>query len=221
MRPKFYEPRWRFRVDGEVERELDLSWAGFSALPREERTSDFHCVTTWSKLDVEWSGVLFLDIAALVQPKDSARFVIAEGSDYYTTNLPLEDCMDEDVLLADRLEGEPLPRDHGGPLRLVVPKLYAWKSAKFLNRLTFSSVDQPGYWAQRGYHRRGDPWNEERHSYRRLRRPLTQEPLSQDGLSRLPLRRIAVSVASSNIPLPHEQSIKPRLVPERAEQRLV
>lgn len=160
VRPKFYEPRWRFRVDGEV----DLSWAEFSALPREERTSDFHCVTTWSKLDVEWSGVLFLDIAALVQPKDSARFVIAEGSDYYTTNLPLEDCLDEDVLLADRLKGEPLPRDHGDPLRLVVPKLYAWKSAKFLNRLIFSSVDQPGYWEQRGYHRRGDPWNEERHS---------------------------------------------------------
>ena len=164
VRPKFYEPRWRFRVDGEVERELDLSWAEFSALPREERMSDFHCVTTWSKLDVEWSGVLFLDIAALVQPKDSARFVIAEGSDYYTTNLPLEDCMDEDVLLADRLEGEPLPREHGGPVRLIVPQLYAWKSAKFLNRLTFTSVDRPGYWEQRGYHGRGDPWNEERHS---------------------------------------------------------
>ena len=163
VRPKFYEPRWRFRVDGDVERELDLSWAEFGRLRRVEQTSDFHCVTTWSKLDVEWSGVLFLDIAALVQPRDSARYVIAEGSDYYTTNLPLDDCMDDDVILADRLQGEPLPRDHGGPLRFVVPKLYAWKSAKFLNRLTFSSVDQPGYWEQKGYHRRGDPWNEERH----------------------------------------------------------
>ena len=164
MRPKFYEPRWRFRVDGEVERELDLSWAEFTALPRTEQTSDFHCVTTWSKLDVEWSGVLFLDIAALVQPKSSARFVIAEGADYYTTNLPLEDCMDEDVILADHLDGAPLPREHGAPVRLIVPKLYAWKSAKFLQRLTFSAVDQPGYWEQRGYHGRGDPWNEERHA---------------------------------------------------------
>ena len=164
VRPKFYEPRWRFRVDGEVERELDLSWAEFTGLPRTEQTSDFHCVTTWSKLDVEWSGVLFLDIAALVQPKSSARFVIAEGADYYTTNLPLEDCMDEDVILADHLDGDPLPREHGAPVRLIVPKLYAWKSAKFLQRLTFSAVDQPGYWEQRGYHGRGDPWNEERHA---------------------------------------------------------
>ena len=164
VRPKFYEPRWRFRVDGEVERELDLSWAEFTGLPRTEQTSDFHCVTTWSKLDVEWSGVLFVDIAALVQPKSSARFVIAEGADYYTTNLPLEDCMDEDVILADHLDGDPLPREHGAPVRLVVPKLYAWKSAKFLQRLTFSAVDQPGYWEQRGYHGRGNPWNEERHA---------------------------------------------------------
>jgi DMSO/TMAO reductase YedYZ molybdopterin-dependent catalytic subunit len=120
-------------------------------------------VTRWSKFDVQWSGVKFADIAALVQPRATARFVIAEGADYYTTNLPLEACMDADVMLADQLYGEPLSRDHGGPLRLIVPRLYAWKSAKFLRQLTFSPVDQPGYWEQRGYHRRGDPWQEERH----------------------------------------------------------
>lgn len=163
VRPKFYEPRWRFKVDGEVARPLDLNWDEFSKLPRTAQLSDFHCVTRWSKFDVQWSGVKFADIAALVQPRATARFVIAEGADYYTTNLPLEACMDADVMLADQRYGEPLSRDHGGPLRLIVPRLYAWKSAKFLRQLTFSPVDQPGYWEQRGYHRRGDPWQEERH----------------------------------------------------------
>ena len=163
VRPKFYEPRWRFRVDGEVETPLELDWLAFSALPHSTQTSDFHCVTTWSKLDVVWGGVPFIDIATLAGVRDSARFVIAESADYYTTNLPVEDCLDDDVMLADQLFGEPLPQNHGGPLRLIVPKLYAWKSAKFLRRLTFSVADEPGYWEQRGYHNRGNPWEEERH----------------------------------------------------------
>ena len=163
VRPKFYEPRWRFEVKGAVENELSLTWEQFRQLPRVEQVSDFHCVTTWSKFDVHWSGVKFVDVAALALPSDKARFVIAEGSDYYTTNLPLEDCLRDDVLLADELFGEPLSRDHGGPMRLIVPHLYAWKSAKFLRRLQFGEVDQSGYWEERGYHRRGDPWKEERH----------------------------------------------------------
>jgi len=163
VRPKFYEPRWRFEVKGAVERELSLSWEQFRQLPRVEQVSDFHCVTTWSKFDVAWGGVRFVDVAALAQPTDQARFVIAEGSDYYTTNLPLEDCLHEDVILADELSGEPLSREHGGPMRLVVPHLYAWKSAKFLRKLKVSTIDEPGYWEERGYHRRGDPWKEERH----------------------------------------------------------
>lgn len=163
VRPKFHEPRWRFEVKGEVERALSLSWEQLRQLPRVEQVSDFHCVTTWSKFDVAWGGVRFVDVAALAQPTDNARFVIAEGSDYYTTNLPLDDCLREDVILADELFGEPLSREHGGPMRLIVPHLYAWKSAKFLRRLKFSPVDVPGYWEERGYHRRGDPWKQERH----------------------------------------------------------
>ena len=104
-----------------------------------------------------------MDVAALAQPTDKARFVVAEGFDYYTTNLPLDDCLREDVILADELDWEPLSREHGGPLRLIVLHLYAWKSAKFLRRLKFSQVDEPGYWEERGSHRRGDPWKEERH----------------------------------------------------------
>ena len=126
--------------------------------------SVFHCVTTWLKFDLRWNGVRFVDLAAIAQPKATACFVIVEGADYYTTNLPIEDCPDENVILADELFSESLSREHGGPLRLIVPKLYAWKSAKFLRRLTFSPVNQPGYWEQRGYHRRGDPWKEERNS---------------------------------------------------------
>lgn len=163
VRPKFYEPRWYLKVEGEVEETLELDWEQFRQLPHCEQVSDFHCVTTWSKFDVKWNGVRFIDLAAMARPKSGARFVIAEGADYYTTNLPLADCLNEDVILADELFGEPLSREHGGPMRLIVPKLYAWKSAKFLRKLIFSPVDQPGYWEQRGYHQRGDPWKEERH----------------------------------------------------------
>jgi DMSO/TMAO reductase YedYZ molybdopterin-dependent catalytic subunit len=132
-------------------------------LPREKQTSDFHCVTTWSKYDVDWDGVRFVDLAAIVRPTVEANFVIAHGCDDYTTNLPLADCLDEDVILADRLYGQPLPIEHGGPMRLIVPALYAWKSAKFLQKLVFVAEDQPGFWEKRGYHDRGDPWQEERY----------------------------------------------------------
>ena len=163
VKPKFDPETWRFKVEGEVEEPLDLSWAEFQALPRTVQTSDFHCVTTWSKYDVDWDGVKFVDLAAMVRPTAAARFVIAHGFDDYTTNVPLADCLDEDVILADRLYGEPLPLEHGGPMRLIVPALYAWKSAKFLSNLVFIAEDQPGFWEQRGYHDRGDPWREERY----------------------------------------------------------
>ena len=161
VKPKFDPETWRFKVEGEVEEPLDLSWAEFQALPRTVQTSDFHCVTTWSKYDVDWDGVKFVDLAAMVRPTAAAHFVIAHGFDDYTTNVPLADCLDEDVILADRLYGEPLPLEHGGPMRLIVPALYAWKSAKFLSKLVFIAEDQPGFWEQRGYHDRGDPWREE------------------------------------------------------------
>ena len=120
-------------------------------------------MTTWSKYDVQWGGVKFLDLAVRINPTDAARFVIMHCADGYTTNLPIEDCMDEDVMLAYELYGEPLSLEHGGPVRMVVPKLYAWKSAKFLRRVVFAPRDEPGYWEVRGYHKRGDPWLEERY----------------------------------------------------------
>ncbi len=163
VKPRFHPKRWRFQVEGEVEEELDLDWDGFAELPRVDTVSDFHCVTTWSKFDVEWGGVSFLEVAARVRPTPDARFVIVYSADGYTTNVPLADCLDEDVVLADVLFGQPLPIEHGGPLRLVIPKLYAWKSAKFVRRLVFVKTDQPGYWEERGYHDRGDPWQEQRY----------------------------------------------------------
>lgn len=164
VRPMFHPKRWRFAVEGEVERPLDVDWEGFTALlPLARQTADFHCVTTWSKYDVEWGGMGFADLAAMVGPTPSARFVIVHCADGYSTNLPLEDCLDADVMLAYELSGQPLPREHGGPMRLVVPRLYAWKSAKFVKRLVFAAVDEPGFWEQRGYHNRGDPWREERY----------------------------------------------------------
>ena len=132
-------------------------------MPHAQQISDFHCVTTWSKYDVDWDGVKFVDIAALVLPTAAALYVIAHGFDDYTTNIPLADCLDDDVILADRLDGQPLPLQHGGPMRLVVPALYAWKSAKFLHKLVFVAADEPGFWEERGYHDRGDPWQEQRY----------------------------------------------------------
>ncbi|MFH1570405.1 MAG: sulfite oxidase-like oxidoreductase [Gemmatimonadota bacterium] len=164
IHPRFHERRWHFQVEGEVTSPIDVDWAGFQALlPRVEQVADFHCVTTWSKLDVRWGGIRFIDLAALVEPTDAARFVIMHCADGYTTNLPLADLLDDNVILACELEGQPMPVEHGGPMRLVVPKLYAWKSAKFLQRLVFQAEDEPGFWEQRGYHMRGDPWKEERH----------------------------------------------------------
>ena len=164
VRPRFHPKRWRFAVEGAVERPLDVDWEEFIGLAAKSlRRSDFHCVTTWSKFDVDWAGIALVQLLALVQPAESARYVIVHCADGYTTNLPLADCLDEDVLLAYELFGEPLPREHGGPMRLVVPKLYAWKSAKFVSKLVLSEKDEPGFWEQRGYHNRGDPWREERH----------------------------------------------------------
>ena len=164
MHPQFHPKRWRFQVEGEVEQPVDVDWEGFLQLvPKRDQVADFHCVTTWSKFDVQWGGISFLDLAALVRPTGQARFLIAHGADGYTTNMPLADCMDEDVILACELFGQPLPLEHGGPMRLIVPKLYAWKSAKFLRKLVFTAQDQPGFWEVRGYHNHGDPWTEERH----------------------------------------------------------
>ena len=164
MRPAFHEKRWRFTVDGEVEEPLQVDLQGFVDLaPKWQQTSDFHCVTKWSRLDLVWSGISFPQIIAIVRPTDAAGFVVAYGADSYSTNLGLEDVIADDVLLAFELGGKPLPLEHGGPMRLLVPKRCAWKSAKFLRRIEFLAEDTPDYWEQRDYHNRGDPWQEERY----------------------------------------------------------
>ena len=164
VRPAFHNSRWRFTVDGEVEAPLLVDWQGFVDLaPKRQLTSDFHCGTKWSRLDLGWAGVPFSVLAELVRPTEAARYVVAHGADGYSTNLTIDDAMAEDVLLAFELDAQALPLEHGGPLRLLVPQRYAWKSAKFLRRLEFRVEDEPGYWEQRGYHGRGDPWQEERY----------------------------------------------------------
>ena len=163
VHPPFDERAWRFKVWGEVENPLELDWKGFLALPRTDSVSDFHCVTTWSKMDARWGGVAMTDLLALVRPKPAAAFLIQHCAEDYTTNTSLLEASQPDAILAYELDGAPLPLEHGGPMRMVIPTLYAWKSGKFLRGLEFSSVDKPGFWETRGYHNRADPWLEERH----------------------------------------------------------
>ena len=166
VRPPINRETWRLEVTGEVDQPWFFSWKEFRSLPRIELVRDFHCVTSWSKYDVRWGGVQFRRVAERVGLKPAARFVIASGGEGYTTNIPLEDCLREDVILADELDGQPLPLEHGGPVRLLVPHLYAWKSCKFLRGLLFAEKDEPGFWEVRGYHNYGDPWREQRYSRR-------------------------------------------------------
>jgi DMSO/TMAO reductase YedYZ molybdopterin-dependent catalytic subunit len=162
--PRIDLASWRFRLFGKVAQERSLSWEEFSALPRVERVSDIHCVTRWSRLDNRWEGVLASDVVRLAQPQPGARFVMVHGYGDYTTNLPLEALLHDDVLFALAHDGKPLEPEHGGPLRLVVPRLYFWKSAKWVNGLEFMERDRAGLWERNGYHMHGDPWKEERHS---------------------------------------------------------
>jgi DMSO/TMAO reductase YedYZ molybdopterin-dependent catalytic subunit len=161
--PRYDMAKWRFRLDGEVENPVVLSWDQLRQLPSTTVTADMHCVTTWSRLDNRWEGVSFAELARLVQPRSSARFVVAHCAESYTTSVPVEVLVDDDVLIAYRHDGEELPPDHGGPLRLVVPKRYAWKSAKWLERLEWVEHDRLGFWEVNGYNNSADPWKEERY----------------------------------------------------------
>src|SRR5262245_2113205 len=155
--------RWRFELFGLVERPLSFTWNEFRGLPRVKVYADFHCVTRWSRLDNVWEGVSVRELLGRAGVKPEAKFVIAHGYDSgWTTNLPLADFLSEDSLLADTHDGQPLSADHGGPCRLIVPQLYAWKSAKWLKSIELTAEDRPGYWEQGGYHNHGDPWTEER-----------------------------------------------------------
>lgn len=164
--PRFDPATWDLRVFGEVEQEMRWNWDEFLKLPTRTITTDIHCVTRWSKFDTTWEGVPFDEFVRLFGVKDTAQHVIAHCEHGYTTNVPLADMLEADVLLAYKYNGEFLEPDHGAPVRTLVPKLYFWKSAKFLRGLEFSRTDKPGFWEQAGYHNYGDPWKEERYGKR-------------------------------------------------------
>ncbi|HEY0720949.1 MAG TPA: sulfite oxidase-like oxidoreductase [Gammaproteobacteria bacterium] len=153
---------WRLTIHGLVNNSLVLSWEELRALPQVEITADIHCVTRWSCLDVHWSGVAVKQLLESVEPQPEGRFVTLHSYDNYTTNLPLAALLDDDVLLAHSLNGEPLSVEHGGPVRLVVPKRYFWKSAKWLKAIEIHAEDRPGFWEVRGYHNEAFPWEEQR-----------------------------------------------------------
>jgi DMSO/TMAO reductase YedYZ molybdopterin-dependent catalytic subunit len=155
---------WDFSVFGEVETPLKLSWDELQELPQKEVTTDIHCVTRWSKLDNVWEGVHIREIIERVRPRPEARFVLQHADPDYTTNTALADLVQDDVILALKHNGRDLEPDHGGPMRLVMPKLYFWKSSKWLRALEFLDVNPPGFWEQNGYHMHADPWTEERYS---------------------------------------------------------
>jgi DMSO/TMAO reductase YedYZ molybdopterin-dependent catalytic subunit len=160
--PDINKGNWRLRIHGLVEHELDLDWEAYMALPQVTDISDFHCVTRWSKLDMEWQGVTARELLMRVGPLDDAHYVTLHGYDGYTTNLPLEALLDDDVLVAHSALGYPLTTAHGGPVRMVVPKRYAWKGAKWLKAIELHEFDRPGFWETRGYHNEGFPFEEQR-----------------------------------------------------------
>lgn len=169
--PTFNADTWDLRVFGEVEAEKRWTWDQFLQLPRQTITTDIHCVTRWSKFDTTWEGVMFKDFVKELKLTSQARYVIAHCDYGYTTNMSLDDMLDDDVMLALKFEDkwlkEPDMMEHGGPVRTLVPKRYFWKSAKFLRALEFSPVDKPGFWEKGGYHNEGDPFKEERYASRR------------------------------------------------------
>jgi DMSO/TMAO reductase YedYZ molybdopterin-dependent catalytic subunit len=164
IQPEVPPEKWSLTLDGLVEHPAALSWADFNALPQVDDVSDFHCVTTWSKYDCKWGGVAFTTLYERVQPKPEAKYVYFTSYDGYSTNVPLEACLDDDVLIATRFADQPLAKEHGGPARVIIPKLYAWKGAKFVRAITFLAEDKLGFWEVRGYSNSADPWKEERYA---------------------------------------------------------
>ena len=169
--PEIALDAWKLEVVGLIENPFTLTWEQFLALPQTEDVSDFHCVTTWSRYDNHWRGVKFSTIAELAVPKPEAKFVLCTGYDFmpgsyipYTVNVPLARALDEDVLLVHTWEGKPLPRDHGGPCRMITPKLYAWKGAKWIRKIEFLAEDKKGFWEIRGYSNSAEPWFNDRYA---------------------------------------------------------
>ena len=156
--------RWRLILEGEVERRLVLDWAALQALPQVEVAADFHCVTGWSRMDLRWRGVALRELAARAGLKDTAQFAICFAHDEYSANLPLHEALKPDVLVAHTVDGAPLPVEHGGPARLITPQLYAWKGAKWIERIKFTARDAQGFWEARGYSNTAHPWRNDRYS---------------------------------------------------------
>jgi DMSO/TMAO reductase YedYZ molybdopterin-dependent catalytic subunit len=164
LQPDVPQAEWRLSIDGLVANPVTLTFAALLALPQTDSVSDTHCVTQWSRYDNHWRGVASRDVLALVRPKEEARHVIFHSHDGYTTNVAFDVFAADDVKIAHSWEGAPLAREHGGPVRIVIPRFYFWKSAKWVKRIEFRRDDQPGFWEVRGYHNEGDPWTEERYS---------------------------------------------------------
>ena len=160
--PEIALDEWRFRVFGLAEEKVTLDWKEFTRLEKTRVDAELHCVTQWSRLENTWEGVTFNELMGLIRAMAEARYVMVHCYGGYTTNLALDVLLDADVLFAYGHDGSPLEREHGGPLRLVVPKRYGWKSAKWVNGLEFMAEDRPGFWEVRGYHMEADPWKEER-----------------------------------------------------------
>ena len=163
--PTFNPKTWDLRVFGEVERPVILTWDELRALPSTEITVDIHCVTRWSRFDTSFRGVHWRELAKLVDPKPSGRFVVAHAEEGFSSNVPLSALEDDHSLIAYEADGEPLAPDHGWPLRLVVPQRYFWKSAKWLRAIELTAADRPGFWERYGYHNEADYWKEQRYSF--------------------------------------------------------
>ena len=162
--PTFDPKKWDFRITGLAEKPVRLSWDEFAHLPMREVTADMHCVTRWSRFDVRWEGVPVADVIRLAEPKPAAKYAMILAEEGFTSNAPLADLLRPTTLLALKHNGEPLPADHGYPVRLVVPHLYAWKSVKWVRGLNLLAQDAPGFWEENGYHMYGDPFRKQRFS---------------------------------------------------------
>jgi DMSO/TMAO reductase YedYZ molybdopterin-dependent catalytic subunit len=164
--PRVDRAAWRLAVDGAVESTLSLGWSDLLALPQIEDVSDFHCVTGWSRMDLRFGGVQLSTVLALARPLPLASHLLLHAHDGYATNLPLEEALKEDVLLAHTVDGEPLPPEHGGPCRVVTPQLYAWKGAKWVSRIEVLTANEKGFWERNGYSDTAHPWRNDRYARR-------------------------------------------------------
>jgi len=163
VQPPITPEDWRLTVSGEVNNPIDWGWQDFQDQPQVSFITDIHCVTTWSRYDNTWEGVSGKQFLSVLQPTEKAKFMVFHSHDGYTTNIPLTSFDDDDVIIAHSWNGEPLNRVHGGPIRPIIPKLYLWKSAKWVKHITFLEKDALGFWEVRGYHNNADPWKEERY----------------------------------------------------------